>query len=154
MPRIKTDPNLAALLDTIAWSEGTSKLGDDGYNVLCGGRLFTSYADHPRQIVHIRPVLSTTAAGRYQLLARYFDVYKEQLHLPDFGPISQDMIAIQQIRECRAIEPIWAGNFATAVALCARIWASLPGAGYGQRENTLADLNAAYIAAGGRYTNG
>jgi len=35
------------------------------------------------------------------------------------------------------------------VIQCARIWASLPGAGYGQHENKLNDLQAAYEAAGG-----
>jgi muramidase (phage lysozyme) len=150
MPRIQTTPNLAAFLDMIAKSEGTARYGDDdGYNVLVGGTLFTSYADHPRKLVSIRPGLASTAAGRYQLLARYFDTYKQQLHLPDFSPLSQDAIALQQIKECGAVNNIEAGHFSTAVVLCAHIWASLPGAGYGQHENTMADLSAAYVAAGG-----
>lgn len=149
MPRIQTTPNRAAFLDMIAHSEGTAGHGDDGYNVLVGGGLFSSYADHPRELITLRPGLASTAAGRYQLLARYFDTYKRQLGLADFSPLSQDAIAVQQIKECNAIAAIETGNFAQAVMLCAHIWASLPGAGYGQHENALAGLQEVYEAAGG-----
>ncbi|HQR02484.1 MAG: glycoside hydrolase family 104 protein [Proteobacteria bacterium] len=143
-------PNQKAFLDMIAHSEGTVKYGDQGgYNVIVGGSLFDSYADHPRKLVQLNATLKSTAAGRYQLLAKYFDAYRAQLHLPDFSPASQDAIALQQIRECRALDDIEAGRFNEAVAKCAHIWASLPGAGYGQHENTLVALRDAYQNAGG-----
>lgn len=151
--------NALAFLETIAHSElGAALLAasDNGYDVLVGSTaahplLFHSYADHPRVKVHLpRLGIDSTAAGRYQLLARYFDVYKAQLHLTDFSPLSQDKIAIQQIRECRALPAIIAGDFETAVTRCAHIWASLPGAGYGQHENQLHQLLAYYTAAGGK----
>jgi muramidase (phage lysozyme) len=135
----------------IAYSEGTAGKGDDGYNVIVGGTLFYGYEDHPRRLVTLRPDLKSTAAGRYQLLSRYFDYYKKMLNLPDFSPESQDTIAIQQIRECRALDDIDAGRFDEAVKKCARIWASLPGAGYGQRENCIEILRVAYEKAGGTY---
>lgn len=149
--------NRKAFLSMIAHSELGAALiaaSDNGYNVIVGSTptkplLFSSYADHPRRKVQIRPGLASTAAGRYQLLARYFDAYKGSLRLADFSPGSQDAIALQQIRECRALDDIDAGRFDSAVAKCARIWASLPGAGYGQHENQIADLRAAYITAGG-----
>lgn len=142
--------NRRAFLDMIAVSEGTARLGDNGYNVVCGGTLFHSYADHPRIVVNLpRLKIKSTAAGRYQLLARYFDAYKKQLQLADFSPASQDAIALQQIRERKALADIDAGRFAAAVGKCRNIWASLPGAGYGQHENTLARLEAAYLSAGG-----
>lgn len=143
--------NVCAFLDMIAWSEGTSRVvgSDDGYNVLVGGKLFTGYADHPRVLVQIRPGLASTAAGRYQLLARYYDAYRKTLGLSNFGPINQDRIAIQQIREQKALADVQAGRFAAAIDKCRNIWASLPGAGYGQHENTLANLQAAYTKAGG-----
>jgi muramidase (phage lysozyme) len=149
MARIAASKNLCAFLDMIAHSEGTAGKGDDGYNVLVGGKLFEGYADHPRKLVQLRPGLASTAAGRYQLLARYFDAYKAKLHLTDFSPLVQDAIAVQQIQESHALADVEAGNFSQAVAHCAHIWASLPGAGYGQHENKLADLRAAYCAAGG-----
>jgi muramidase (phage lysozyme) len=143
--------NRKAFLDMIAHSEGTYGKGDNGYNVIVGGKLFNNgYADHPRIVVEMpRLKIKSSAAGRYQLLARYFDVYKKQLKLKDFGHASQDAIAIQQIKECRALHDIDAGNIKDAIAKCACIWASLPGAGYGQRENKVADLVAAYASAGG-----
>ena len=142
--------NQKAFLDMIAVSEGTSRLGDRGYNVIVGGALFDGYSDHPRRLVNLpRLGIKSTAAGRYQLLSRYFDAYKRQLGLVDFSPASQDAIAMQQIRECKALDDIDAGRIAQAIMKCARIWASLPGAGYGQHENKLATLEAAYVKAGG-----
>jgi muramidase (phage lysozyme) len=78
-------PNLQAFLTMIAVSEGTASIGDRGYNCIVGSRvgralLFTSYADHPRVKVQLRvddpktlvdEGLWSTAAGRYQILARY-----------------------------------------------------------------------------------
>ena len=61
----------------IAVSEGTAGKGDDGYNVIVGGALFQGYNDHPRKLVWIRQGLASTAAGRYQLLKRYYDAYKK-----------------------------------------------------------------------------
>ena len=143
-------PNMKAFLDVISISEGTFGRGDNGYNVLVGGGLFSGYADHPRILVPLpRLGISSTAAGRYQLLARYFDVYKRQLNLPDFSPASQDDIAIKQIKESGAEQAITDGRFQSAVMACRHIWASLPGAGYGQHENSLADLQAAFVRQGG-----
>ena len=144
--------NLQAFLDTIAHSEiGPDLLAhsDNGYNVLVGGKLFSGYADHPRIVVDLGHGLKSSAAGRYQILARYFDAYKKQLDLPDFSPHSQDSIAIKMIREQGAMPAIEAGRFAGAVGLCANIWASLPGASYNQHENKLDVLMAAYQKAGG-----
>lgn len=133
----------------IAISEGTQELGDHGYNVLVGGQLFDSYTDHPRVLVDLGNGLKSTAAGRYQILERMFDAYKVQLHLPDFSPASQDAIAQQLIHECHATADIEIGNLDAAVASCASRWASLPGAGYGQREQKIAYLEEAFTQAGG-----
>lgn len=142
-------PNLKAFLDMIAVSEGTAGKGNDGYNVVVGGSLFNSYDDHPRKLIWIRPGLASTAAGRYQLLKRYYDAYKKQLNLPNFSPLSQDLIAIQQIRERGALQDIEKGYINIAIDKVKNIWASLPGAGYGQHENKIDKLIAAYKDAGG-----
>lgn len=146
--------NMAAYLDTLGFSEGTDNgrqpTKDHGYDVLVGGGLFTGYADHPRKLIALpRLGISSTAAGRYQLLARYYDIYKRQLGLLDFSPASQDAIAVQQIRERGAISDIAAGRLANAVAKCSNIWASLPGAGYGQHEQRFEALRAQYLLHGG-----
>lgn len=147
--------NVLAFLDMIAWSEGTDNSRqptmDHGYDVLVGGGLFRGYLDHPRQSIYLPKLgIRSTAAGRYQILSRYYDHYKAQLKLPDFSPSSQDRIALQLIRECRALDDIKAGRIEQAARKCRSRWASLPGAGYGQHEQKLDDLLAQYLASGGR----
>lgn len=146
--------NLDAFLTMIAISEGTQPIGDRGYNCIVSSTpqtpiLFTNYVDHPRLRIHLRPDLVSTAAGRYQILERYYDAYKFQLGLKDFSPPSQDAIAIQMIRERNALTDIEAGRFEEAVAKCSNLWASLPGNTYGQHQNALADLQQAFSDAGG-----
>ncbi len=148
--------NVIAFLDMIAYSElkGLIEISDRGYNVIVGSTIkkpifFSSYSDHPRRLIQINSKLKSTAAGRYQLLSRYYDAYKKQLNLHDFSPLSQDLIAIQQIKERKAIALIKAGKFEDAVAACSNIWASLPGNNYGQHTNGIAELKSAYIKAGG-----
>lgn len=153
--------NRQAFLDAIAWSEIGQEMLDDpqtdnGYKVIVGSRpgsliLMDSYADHPRKAIRINPTLYSTAAGRYQLLARYYEPYKKLLNLPDFSPASQDAIALQQIKERRALEDVDAGRFEQAVLKVSNIWASLPSSGYGQHENTMSKLAEAYKAAGGTF---
>lgn len=146
--------NMQAFLDMLAVSEigpALLAISDNGYDVCVGSTpkkpiLFKSYATHPK----IRSVaLNSDAAGRYQFMGRYWDHYKALLKLPDFGKASQDKWAIQLIKECRAIDDIEAGRFKEAVHKCRSRWASLPGAGYGQPENSMFALEAAYKAAGG-----
>lgn len=149
--------NLKAFLDMIAFSELGERLikeSDNGYNVIVGSlpgrmKLFHDYSDHPRQRVQINSTLYSTAAGRYQILKRTFDAYKKILGLSDFSPASQDAIAVQLIRERGAIRDIENGNLFSAIEKVANIWASLPGAGYGQHENDFEDLLDAYLDAGG-----
>lgn len=149
--------NVLDFLDMLAWSEGTSTsrhTRDDGYDVIVGGidspNRFADYSAHPGVLVTVNNKgLKSTAAGRYQLLKRYARHYQKLLGLKDFSPVSQDKIAIQQIKERRALEDIRAGRVADAILKCRNIWASLPGAGYGQREHRLEDLLAFYVAAGG-----
>jgi muramidase (phage lysozyme) len=143
--------NRKAFLDMIAWSEGTSTIAesDNGYNVLVGGKLFFTYRDHPRQLVTINSKLKSTAAGRYQLLSRYYDHYKKLLKLNDFSAPSQDAIAIQQIKECKALDDIDKGNIELAVKKCSNIWASFPGNNYGQHQQKISSLLAVYTEAGG-----
>ena len=151
--------NINAFLDMIAFSEiGAPLLGvsDNGYNVIVGSTaerpdLFTSYADHPRKLVNLGNGLESTAAGRYQILERYFDDYKAMLKLPDFSPESQDDIATQMIRERHALPLIALGHIDEAIHLCSNIWASLPGNSYDQHENNINALISYYKSAGGIY---
>jgi len=149
----------------IAFSEGTSAAGrnpvtcNDGYDVVVTGidgihEIFTDYKEHPfaggRQSKQInKKGLKSSASGRYQFMKKDWPHYRDSLCLPDFGPESQDRWAVQLICECRALDDIENGRFQDAVFKCRKIWASLPGSGYGQPENKLAALEYEYRKAGG-----
>lgn len=142
--------NLTAFLWMLRESEGTS--GENGYRTMVGGSLFDSYAEHPNvvlKIVHKGRVIPSSAAGAYQILRRTWFGVRDKLGLPDFSPASQDAACIELIRQRGALADVKAGRFAVAVEKCKKEWASLPGAGYGQHENTLARLQSAYANAGG-----
>ena len=89
----------------------------------------------PRKLVTPNPKLKSTGAGRYQLLSRWWDAYRKQLGLKDFSPKSQDAVALQQIKERGALPMIDRDDIRQAIDRCSNIWASLPGAGYGQFEH-------------------
>lgn len=165
MPRLSPSQagglNVCAFLDMIAMSElgpELLRLSDDGYNVDVGStpshlRLFPAlpdgspdYHQHP---ANYDQALDSTAAGRYQELARNAVAYQALLGLADFSPASQDLIALQQIKETRALPLILAGKLVSAISLVAHLWASLPGADYDQHEQTLINLTAWFVAAGG-----
>ncbi|MEB0133767.1 glycoside hydrolase family 104 protein [Actimicrobium sp. CCC2.4] len=155
-------PNQSAFLDMLAVSEGTSTSSatkDHGYDVIVTGidgrpEIFTDFRAHPfaagrkSKVINSKG-LTSNASGRYQFMLRDWVHYRDLLALPDFGPSSQDKWALQLIKERRALPDIDAGNFGAAVAKCANLWASLPGAGYGQFENSLRKLQVAYLSAGG-----
>jgi len=145
--------NEKAFLDMLAVSELGYELlnnSDDGYNILVGGGKFDSYAAHPNKLIWLPSLgISSTAAGRYQILHRNAVSYSKLLGLEDFGHFSQDMIALQMIRERKALPLINAGRIPEAIAAVKNIWASLPGAGYNQHENKLEMLLKAFTDSNG-----
>lgn len=150
-PTTDDDGNLAAFFDMLAHAEGTPRFGDqDGYNVMVGGALFDSYEDHPRRSVWLPAYqVHSTAAGRYQFLISTWDDLAKRFGLTDFSPASQDAGAMQLIRQCKALHLVYDGRIREAIHACRRIWASLPGAGYGQREVATDELVEIYRQAGG-----
>jgi len=143
--------NLSAFLDTLAHAEGTPRFGSQGgYNVIVGGGTFRDYGDHPRQSIHLpRYGIYSTAAGRYQFLISTWDDLVARFGHRDFTPASQDAGATQLIRQCKALGLVHDGKVREAIDACRTIWASLPGAGYGQREVEMEELVAVYRDAGG-----
>ena len=138
-----------AFLDMLAWSEGTDngrQSRNHGYDVIVGGELF-DYSDHPRKLITLNPKLKSAGAGRYQLLSRWWDAYRKQLGLR--LPKSRDAVALQQIKERGALPMIDRGDIRQAIDRCGNIWASLPGAGYGQFEHKADSLIAKFKEAGG-----
>ena len=125
---------------------GRQKTRNHGYDVIVGGELFTDYLITAN--CHAKPK-SNQQAGRYQLLSRWWDAYRKQLGLKDFSPKSQDAVALQQIKERGALPMIDRGDIRQAIDRCSNIWASLPGAGYGQFEHKADSLIAKFKEAGG-----
>lgn len=155
--------NRKSFLDMIAFSEGTSThplTANGGYDVIVTGEdgvpeIFTDFGDHPfvdrkAKLINSLHGIYSTASGRYQQMIHWWPAYKKQLSLKDFGPDSQDLCALQQIRECHALPLIDGGNVRDAIRAVAHLWASLPGANYeGQHMRTFDRLIAAYEQAGG-----
>ncbi|WP_186181836.1 glycoside hydrolase family 24 protein [Burkholderia gladioli] len=152
------DPNanVQAFLDMIAYSEGTYGRGDNGYNVVVGGSLFSSYDQHPRIVVNTRYGLSD-AAGRYQIMAAVpgqiktntWDWISARLGLTDFSPASQDAVAIYIMQWKGAYNDVLAGNIESAIAKLRGQWASFPASPYGQTTNAMQQMLAWYQAQGG-----
>jgi muramidase (phage lysozyme) len=71
-------------------------------------------------------------------------VYKEQLNLYDFTPNSQDVVALQQMRERGALPLLDADNVCSAIEQCSNIWASFPGNDYGQGGKSMEVLLTKY----------
>ena len=116
--------------------------------------MFKDFSDHPfargRKFKVInRKGLTSNASGRYQQMLNDWSHFRLLLKLPDFSPISQDLLALQHIRECRALPDVHAGRIESATEKCRKIWASLPGAGYGQREHRIEDMIKQFRLAGG-----
>ena len=155
MAIIKEHKNILAFLDTIAYAEGTPKYGkEDGYNVMFGGETFSDYSDHPRKAITRKmgnSTITSTAAGRYQFLSRTWDAIVKQYGFRGrFIPEAQDLAAIKLIQERKAYQDIINGDFDIAVRKVSNIWASFPGAGYGQPEKKLEELRNVYLKAGGK----
>lgn len=147
---MNADQNVASFLRTIRYAEGTA--GPDGYRTLFGGEFFDSFADHPRKVITRKlgaSVISSSAAGAYQILEKTWDDLQATMQLPDFSPDSQDAAALFLITRRGALADIRAGNFTSAIAKLNREWASLPGSPYGQPTKSMDKLASFYTGQGG-----
>lgn len=138
------DPNVQKFLNLISQAEGTDT---HGYNTLFGGGRVESLADHPRQLFDFKETTGnpnkTSAAGRYQFLQGTWDEQAKKLGLPDFGPQSQDLAAVNLLRERGILPHILQGDFDTAVNKSGKIWASLPSSTYAQPKRSMDFVNKA-----------
>ena len=131
----------------IQFSEGT--IGPNAYRTLYGGGLFDDLTQHPN-IAITKWGITSTAAGAYGFLYRVWQELQTALRLPDFSPFSQDRAAIELIRRKNAIADVLKGNIAEAIYKCRKIWASFPGAGYGQGERSQTSLLEFFKKSGGK----
>lgn len=124
--------NVTAFLMLITKTEGTDKQATP-YNELFGYDNFTDYSKHPNIKVN-KNGYTSTAAGRYQI---NYPTYK-MLGMKSFTPEAQDTGAIELIKRAGAYGDVVNGKFETAINKTNKIWASLPGATYGQPTYTMA----------------
>lgn len=147
---INQSPNLKAFLHLIRTGEGT--LGDKGYRTLYGGKLFDSFADHPR-IKVTAGKWTSTAAGAYQFLSKTWGGLVKQYPtiLTSFSPECQDEAAVMLIKGRGAYADVLAGRFRTAILKCNKEWASLPLSPYGQPTLTMDKALEIIAEAGGQF---
>jgi muramidase (phage lysozyme) len=137
-----------ALLDTIAFTEGTRGRGQDGYNVTFGYRYFTSCDKHPNWRICSGSYCST-AAGRYQFLTATW----KGLGYANFHPDNQDRGAMKLIARRKASVPtsraLTATEFVNVMYRVSYEWASLPPGRYGQPSYSMTKTRAKYCTFAG-----
>jgi muramidase (phage lysozyme) len=140
----KPTDNLTAILNTIAWAEGTH----DKYNISYTGATFEDYGTHPKKLYCSNGVCSD-AAGRYQFLSTTWEPLADRLKLPDFSPASQDKAAIQLLKDNNCYGAAVRGDVRAMADRCWTVWASLKsssGAKLDARQNahSIETLKAKY----------
>ncbi|PPA76494.1 hypothetical protein C4E15_06785 [Achromobacter spanius] len=138
------DQRVRRFLDAIGSAEGTDT---HGYNTAFGGGKLDSLADHPRQLHDFTQTdgkaNKTSAAGRYQFLQSTWDDVAKSLNLPDFGPESQDIAAVELLRRNGALPAVLADDYDTAIKKSGSTWASLPSSPYAQPKRSPGFMAAA-----------
>jgi muramidase (phage lysozyme) len=160
-------------LDLIGiYCEGTTSPPsvNNGYdrivNGVHGASIFTDYSQHPFMdgrppVLVVGPGqrfpngLRSDAAGRYQFMKTTWDHLQVQLRLPDFSPLSQDLAAIELMKQRGSYQHLIDGSISlalaahiepseleTAVEDAANIWASFPGNSYGQGGKSMQQILA------------
>ena len=137
----------------LAWSEGIhngrQKTRNHGYDVIVGGELFDWLPDHPRKLVTLNPKLKSTGAGRYQLLFPLVGCLPQEVFERLSEKFAGTLWHCSRLRSVALLPMIDRGDIRQAIDRCSNIWASLPGAGYGQFEHK-ADSLIAKIQRSGR----
>jgi muramidase (phage lysozyme) len=137
-----------ALLDTIAFAEGTKGRGYDGYNILYSYQTISDCNRHPDRVICSGSYCSS-AAGRYQFL----DSTWAGLKLPNFRPENQTRGAMTLISRRGGSVPsdraMTATEFANLMNKISYEWASLPPGRYGQPMRSMSSLRGEYCKYAG-----
>jgi muramidase (phage lysozyme) len=137
-----------ALLDTIAFTEGTRGHGQDGYNITFAYHTFSSCAHHPNLRICAGGYCST-AAGRYQFLTTTW----KGLGYANFGPANQDRGGLKLVSRRGVNVPtgraMTATEFANTMNRISYEWASLPPGRYGQPSYSMAATRRQYCKFAG-----
>lgn len=110
------DHRVQAFLGALAQGESNGR-----YNVIIGGRTFDDYSRHPNVKVG-----DSTAAGAYQFIYPTWVKQAGRLGLSDFSAESQDLAAVNLLREIGAVPRLLSGDVDGAVYAAGKQWESLP----------------------------
>lgn len=134
-----------ALLDAIAFAEGTRDRVNGGYKTLFGGGQFDDYSRHPDKVVRSGRYASA-AAGRYQFMPATFNRLAKKIGLKDFSPESQDRAALELVKELGISDSILKneGISPKVSTILGKQWASFPGSIFGQPTKPLPSIQKAY----------
>lgn len=147
------NPNIWACLQMLSKSEGTN--GDYSkmvYGVVTSSPLYPSLVGKrnvkipnlnrfPQILVKVNSAgLSSSAAGKYQILRKTYNGLSIALGLTDFSENTQNLMAVELIRQRGGIPFLLKGDIKGALDKIKGEWASIAGAGYGQGENSIATL--------------
>ncbi len=143
------EAKVRAFMRMLRVGEGTEN--EIGYETIVGGSTFKDHGknfdNHPN--VYIKKH-DSRAAGAYQItMNNWNDVafvdWRKEHGLNDFKPESQDKYCVYLIKEKKkALGLIKKDNIKEAIDKCRTEWASLPGAGYGQREEDIDNILKKY----------
>jgi len=147
--KFRQTPEAQGLLRMLRFAEGTERGGPDSYRVMFGGSLAPDLKQHPDKVMKGR----STAAGAYQFLTRTWQQQQKKLGLGSFGPVEQDIAALDLARQ----RTMGLGGLSYLqkkgltpefVAALAPEWASLPTregkSYYGQPVKSYSDLQKTY----------
>ena len=144
------NPNVQAFLRVIR--AGETNQTPDAYRMLFGGGYFSSFADHPRQLISAAD-LTSSAAGAYQFLSKTWDGLLRKYNFPDFSPDCQDEAAVALIHGRKALNALIDGDLSAVLDRCSWEWASLPPSRYGQPIMDAGKVYALYAQFGGTLTS-
>lgn len=131
------NPNVRRFLDYISESEGTTQ---HGYRTAFGGGVIEDLSRHPGKRYKFTQTdgkqNTTSAAGRYQFLAKTWNTLANKYKFDDFSERSQDLGAIALLAESGALDDVVNGDFGSAIQKAGVTWASLPSSPYAQPKRS------------------
>lgn len=143
------EAKVRAFMRMLRVGEGTEE--EIGYSTIVGGSTFKDhgkdFSDHPKVYISKH---DSTAAGAYQITKTNwndtpFVTWRNDHNVKDFSPESQDKYCVYLIKEKKkALGLIKKDDIKGAISKCRTEWASLPGAGYGQREEDIDNIVKKY----------
>jgi len=134
MAQYLANPNVRAVLDTIAYAEGLWGKPGGGYDLGFNYRKISNMSKHPFHGNERTPGGGSSASGRYQAMGHTWAEAARNYGLKDFSPASQDVFAVAKLADRGILERIAAGkiNDPFVRRQLGYEWASFEGNPYGQ----------------------